>query len=320
MATVLRSGQISGAGYGIHWPDLDEDLSTEGLLRGAPAAAESVRTQMPDLPDRVIFGYPQMWEEVDQKYHDFFTILPKLNDALNRLVNAAYDPITKPQKAILNLATLSMISMLELVTLVGNGLAQGGLKILRSMLEYGINAEYLRRNPGEIDDFIEWYWIEHYKELNYIRDHMPDAYAELTPENIAKSEAEYNRVKPRFEYETRPGRQKLRDSWCSLNLADRATRTDFTEEYKLIYPLTSRLFHGSLAGMKLHYDPDEDPHRLAVPPSLEWSGETLICGHGIALRMANTFSQAFGVESNPPYAELERDYKTVWAKKKKEIP
>jgi hypothetical protein len=25
-------------GYGIHWPDMDEDLSTEGLLRGAPAA------------------------------------------------------------------------------------------------------------------------------------------------------------------------------------------------------------------------------------------------------------------------------------------
>jgi hypothetical protein len=28
---------ISGGGYGIHWPDIDEDLSTEGLLRGAPA-------------------------------------------------------------------------------------------------------------------------------------------------------------------------------------------------------------------------------------------------------------------------------------------
>jgi hypothetical protein len=25
------------AGYGIHWPDIDEHLSTEGLLRGAPA-------------------------------------------------------------------------------------------------------------------------------------------------------------------------------------------------------------------------------------------------------------------------------------------
>lgn len=29
--------RISGGGFGIHWPALDEDLSTEGLLRGAPA-------------------------------------------------------------------------------------------------------------------------------------------------------------------------------------------------------------------------------------------------------------------------------------------
>lgn len=29
--------EISGGGYGIHWPDVDEDLSTEGMLRGAPA-------------------------------------------------------------------------------------------------------------------------------------------------------------------------------------------------------------------------------------------------------------------------------------------
>src|SRR5882762_6961658 len=33
----LGNWKISGGGYGIHWPDLDEDLSTEGLLRGAPA-------------------------------------------------------------------------------------------------------------------------------------------------------------------------------------------------------------------------------------------------------------------------------------------
>lgn len=38
-ATQLQrdNWEICGAGYGIHWPDVDEDLSTEGLLRGAPA-------------------------------------------------------------------------------------------------------------------------------------------------------------------------------------------------------------------------------------------------------------------------------------------
>ena len=29
--------EICGGGYGVHWPDIDKDLSTEGLLRGAPA-------------------------------------------------------------------------------------------------------------------------------------------------------------------------------------------------------------------------------------------------------------------------------------------
>jgi len=29
--------KISGGGYGINWPEVDEDLSTEGLLRGSPA-------------------------------------------------------------------------------------------------------------------------------------------------------------------------------------------------------------------------------------------------------------------------------------------
>lgn len=35
--TQRSNWQVSAAGYGIHWPDVDEDLSTEGLLRGAPA-------------------------------------------------------------------------------------------------------------------------------------------------------------------------------------------------------------------------------------------------------------------------------------------
>ncbi len=32
-----QNWRIAGGGYGIHWPDLDEDLSTAGLLRGARA-------------------------------------------------------------------------------------------------------------------------------------------------------------------------------------------------------------------------------------------------------------------------------------------
>ena len=39
--------EVSGAGYGIHWPELDEDLSTEGLLRGIPAPQGSATWRSP---------------------------------------------------------------------------------------------------------------------------------------------------------------------------------------------------------------------------------------------------------------------------------
>lgn len=40
--------ELIGAGHGIHWPDVDEDLSTEGLLRGAPAPR---RTYAPEVAE-----------------------------------------------------------------------------------------------------------------------------------------------------------------------------------------------------------------------------------------------------------------------------
>jgi len=52
--------KIAGGGYGIHWPDIDEDLSTEGLLRGAPAPqvdrsrrSSRRRTEPVRVPNRI---------------------------------------------------------------------------------------------------------------------------------------------------------------------------------------------------------------------------------------------------------------------------
>ena len=34
--------ELAGGGFGIHWPELDEDLSVEGILAGAPAPGAPV--------------------------------------------------------------------------------------------------------------------------------------------------------------------------------------------------------------------------------------------------------------------------------------
>jgi hypothetical protein len=38
--------KLSGGGFGIHWPDIDEDLSVDRLLRGAPASRRSTVAQL----------------------------------------------------------------------------------------------------------------------------------------------------------------------------------------------------------------------------------------------------------------------------------
>ena len=47
-----RNWQIAGGGFGIHWPDIDEDLSTEGLLRGAPAPRQNPKASKPGARKR----------------------------------------------------------------------------------------------------------------------------------------------------------------------------------------------------------------------------------------------------------------------------
>lgn len=41
-----KNFRLIGPGYGIHWPDLDEDISVEGLLHGIPARRPNPGSQV----------------------------------------------------------------------------------------------------------------------------------------------------------------------------------------------------------------------------------------------------------------------------------
>lgn len=43
-AEQRENWQISGGGFGIHWPEIDEDLGSKGLLAGSPAPEAPTRS------------------------------------------------------------------------------------------------------------------------------------------------------------------------------------------------------------------------------------------------------------------------------------
>jgi len=58
-ARERRNWRLIGAGAGIHWPDLDEDLSVESLLAGRPSA-ESQASLKRWLTDRQALANKRM--------------------------------------------------------------------------------------------------------------------------------------------------------------------------------------------------------------------------------------------------------------------
>jgi hypothetical protein len=43
--------ELSGAGFGIYWPEIDEDIAVDGLLAGAPAPGVRVSSVAQTAPN-----------------------------------------------------------------------------------------------------------------------------------------------------------------------------------------------------------------------------------------------------------------------------
>jgi uncharacterized protein DUF2442 len=101
--------QIIGAGYGIHWPDLDEDLSIEGLLRGAPAPphrnmgikSSAINTKNEDDPvakandEKGIWDYLAEAEEASPKLVQLLQSLNTDTDLLTAKIEGHAEKIQK---------------------------------------------------------------------------------------------------------------------------------------------------------------------------------------------------------------------------------
>jgi hypothetical protein len=255
----------------------------------------------------VEFGHPEFWGQAYASFPKFFEVIPRAGDALNGLtMHRRYENVNPWEKVIFNLGLLTGFSVMELITLVGNGFGLGAMKIARTILESSINAEYLRLFPEECDDYLEWHWVEQYRLLKYVRGNMPDRLSELT--DIEGTEKGFESSKARFLRKD----GELRGSWCRLDLGSRAARTGFADAYKLIYPFGSQLIHGSFGGLAMHFDTTEESARISPPPSLSWCEQALVGGHMCLYRVVATLSLTFKTEPSPPLAQLKSDFDYAW--------
>lgn len=252
------------------------------------------------------FGSPKFWPKFIKKFQPVIGALCVAGQALNSNVDGGYDRLEPWRLAVLNLGRLSSVGMMELITLAANGCGHGAMKILRSMLETTIDAEFLRLRPERFSECLDWSHFERWKLYESLKRVAPAAYEQLGNTETARAKGEFDRVRPILQ---QGGRDRTR--WCGMNLREEAKQAGLEALYEPINPLASRLLHGGMFGLLLHWKP-ADVHRIDVPPSMDWCQQALVGGHSCLRQTIKTLSEALGVEPPPTLAEVKGAEVKAW--------
>src|SRR5258708_28710739 len=130
----------------------------------------------------ITFGHPEFWPEVAKTFPEFFARAGRIQQAVVSVTDRAYEALDSNQHILLNILMLEAVGMVEALTLIGNGMGHGAMKIVRGMVENAINAEYIRRFPEQGERYTEWHWMEIHKLYKYIMETSPEALKEVPPE------------------------------------------------------------------------------------------------------------------------------------------
>ncbi len=260
------------------------------------------------------FANKDFWPEVVKRHPEFFQRIGRLQEAVRNIVDPAYKALDGHQRLQMNLLILVATGMAEVVTLVGNGMGHGAMKIVRGVVENAINAEYLRRFPDQAEKYMEWHWVELHKLYTYMEETSPELLKDIPAEKMASDEAEYQRVKDLFRYKipNPDGTEKTvkQETWCRDNLFQRAEKVNMVQSYRTVMLPANQLLHGSIGGWIRELD--QESGRVEFPPTHNWAGEALIAGHLALLQAVESAALSLNVKPNPSAEVLKEDFSAAW--------
>ncbi len=263
----------------------------------------------PQTDKKVVFGFPEFWERVHAEYSVFFEAAFELEGLAKGVLSAAEKKAAEPvEKVVLMLTRVTVIGMNELVTLAGNGCGPGAMKIARGMFESALFAEYLRQNPTEVNDYIDFTHVIHWRRYQWLLEASPEMARELAPEEVKEFEDNYNRVKPRFA----DADGRVRNRWNQKSIAQMAREVGRNELYNTPYRLATSIHHANVEGLLAYIELTADKVTLDAPPSMACIPEALIAGHVYAIQALDTLNECCKLGFDEKIRDAGEKFKQVW--------
>jgi hypothetical protein len=255
--------------------------------------------------DRAVFGFPDFGQRVYLAYRKPFDEAIRVSNLANEMFTQADKAILKRERFVIYLLVrMAVTGWTELLILVGNGAGLGAMKISRGMFESAVMAEYLRRTPQEIDDYLEFGHVLSWKRLQV----DPDVFNAKQKHKIQK---EYHRVKARFE--NRKG--KVRDQWNRHSIRQMANALGRKNQYDLPYSIAASMHHGNFEAMVSHVGREKTKLYVDQPPSMNWIPQAFISGHVYLLQALDTLNDCFQLAFDSGLKAANDAFMEAWGKK-----
>lgn len=283
---------------------------------GLTGGSDSLSGSAPeDAAETWWFGYPKFSKKVYREFADYFeaVLVPTgelCRDALeaaNRKMTGLQDSVTPLELVIFHLAFFAVQAHQEAVLLVGHGLSNGAIKVLRGMFEAVVAAEYLSKNPDEIANYRDYHKVILWKRYQYLARVEPEKTKQkVSQERVSQILADYEAVKDRFP---------KRHQWNQKKgVKEMAEGVGLGDTYDWFYCSASSLHHANMEALHSHFMKVEETG-VAIGPSLSGCGPALAVADLMVFESLRTLDSCLGLGFAARLAELKEKSDSEWARR-----
>jgi hypothetical protein len=265
------------------------------------------------------------WKNLSTQYPAFVATLPNLTLVLKRVFERDIEcPDFQKQFPVHGLGRLCVEDFLELLYLCEGGFGYAAVKILRGLYERVATAAYIASDPGEAQNFHDWYFVQWKRNIEALARLHGGEYR--SPHHDANMAA-YERIKGRFDItKCAACKTPKQMGWTKLSLDALARKVSqiwherfgtkgenqLQRAYLLLATLPNIQIHASMASIYHRFPIDESNTITFKTDQSNEIDHALSFGHTLIAIAADTENHFFGLGLDQEVEDLRRDIQQVW--------
>jgi hypothetical protein len=197
----------------------------------------------------LIFGFQEEWQDFGKRNVLFIERFPKLENTMKVAFNRDAQLSEPLDKFILMYGRVCVEDFLEVLLCSGNGCGHAAQKLLRGLYERAVTLRYLREQPADIDNFLDYFHVSQRKLMIACENTMGEGTFSL--DQIAEIEKSFQAVKDRFMVTdcAKCDTERLNHTWSKLDFVSMANKTALGKIIVPGYFLPLRQAHATVTSM-----------------------------------------------------------------------